>query len=168
MESAHRQSLHCFWLLSTAHVWSQSDRLRLRSFFEGTLSRKTIFVNSAPSPTIYICSVKSHMRQQCAFQRSLCAFSLFHPAFIPTTHCALSQWLLFNRTERFANLKESTARCNGFCSLCHWNGLCVLQTNLTAGYFNPMHPIGEIIVESNCIGTDHIIKGRPTWKRGTR
>lgn len=33
---------------------------------------------------------------------------------------------------------------------------------LTAGYFNPMHPIGEIISESNCIGADHIIEGRPT------
>lgn len=31
-----------------------------------------------------------------------------------------------------------------------------------------MHPIGKIIVERNCIGTDHIIKGRPTWKRETR
>lgn len=49
-------------------------------------------------------------------------------------------------------------------SVCEWS----VETNLTAGYFNTMHPIGEIIIESNCIRTDHIIEGRPTWKRGTR
>lgn len=131
------------WMHSNVEWWNQHTDSRSTAFdfsqlptcgvsqtgsgsFEGTLFRKTIFANSALSPTIYICSVKPHMRQQRAFQRSLCVFSSFHPAFIPTTHCALSQLLLFNRTERFANLKERTAHCNGFCSLCHWNCLCML------------------------------------------
>lgn len=56
-----------------AYMWRRLARHR--SSFERTLFRKTISVDSAPSLAIYICSVKSHTRQQCAFQQALCAFS---------------------------------------------------------------------------------------------